>query len=451
MLIDFFLKLKQAKLPVTTKEYLMLIEGMQKGVVGSSIDDFYYFSRTCLVKDEANFDKFDRAFGEYFKGVEAIAGVDADIPLEWLRKQVELNLSPEEKAKIEAMGGWEKLMETLKKRLEEQKGRHQGGSKWIGTGGTSPYGAYGYNPEGVRIGQEGSRNRSAVKVWDKREYQNLDDQVELGTRNIKIALRRLRRFARDGAPEELDLDNTIASTARKAGMLDILMRPERHNKVKVLLFFDIGGSMDDHIKLCQEMFSAAKTEFKHMEYFYFHNCLYDYVWKDNRRRHSERTPTVDIMHKYAHDYKLIFVGDATMSPYEILQPGGSIEYSNDEAGAVWMRRMLDVYPKAIWLNPEPEQLWPYRQSISVIREIMEARMYPITIEGLERAMRYLSKQEERTRFRHRRLCDNCLPRPYCTAVGCLSAQRRIEMIVTVSKATRRPRGQRPTSRRSSLA
>ena len=391
MLIDFFLKLKSAKVPVTTKEYLMLIEGMQKGVVGSSIDDFYYFSRTCLVKDEANFDKFDRAFGEYFKGVEAIMGVEADIPLEWLRKQVELNLSPEEKAKIEAMGGWEKLMETLKKRLEEQKGRHQGGSKWIGTGGTSPYGAYGYNPEGVRIGQEGSRNRSAVKVWDQREYQNLDDQVELGTRNIKIALRRLRRFARDGAPEELDLDGTISSTARKAGMLDILMRPERHNKVKVLLFFDIGGSMDDHIKLCQEMFSAAKTEFKHMEYFYFHNCLYDYVWKDNRRRHSERTPTADILHKYGHDYKLIFVGDATMSPYEILQPGGSIEYSNDEAGAVWMRRMLDAYPKAIWLNPEPEQLWPYRQSISVIREIMESRMYPITIEGLERAMRYLSK------------------------------------------------------------
>ena len=391
MLIDFFLKLKAAKVPVTTKEYLMLIEGMHKGVVGSSIDDFYYFSRTCLVKDESNFDKFDRAFGEYFKGVEAIMGVEAEIPLEWLRKQAELNLSAEEKARIEAMGGWEKLMETLKKRLEEQKGRHQGGSKWIGTGGTSPYGAYGYNPEGVRIGQEGSRNRSAVKVWDQREYQNLDDQVELGTRNIKIALRRLRRFARDGAPEELDLDNTIASTARKAGMLDILMRPERHNKVKVLLFFDIGGSMDDHIKLCQEMFSAAKTEFKHMEYFYFHNCLYDYVWKDNRRRHSERTPTVDIMHKYGHDYKLIFVGDATMSPYEILQPGGSIEYSNDESGAVWLRRMLDTYPKAIWLNPEPEQLWPYRQSISVIREIMEARMYPITIEGLERAMRYLSK------------------------------------------------------------
>ena len=391
MLIDFFLKLKAAKVPVTTKEYLMLIEGMQKGIVSSSIDDFYYFSRTCLVKDEANFDKFDRAFGEYFKGVEEIMGIEADIPLDWLLKQAELNLTPEEKAKIEALGGWEKLMELLKKRLEEQKGRHQGGNKWIGTGGTSPFGAYGYNPEGIRIGQAESRNRSAVKVWDKREYLNLDDNVELGTRNIKIALRRLRRFARDGAPDELDLDGTIRSTATKAGMLDILMRPERHNKVKVLLFYDIGGSMDDHIKLCRELFSAAKTEFKHMEYFYFHNCLYDYVWKDNQRRHSERTPTMEVMHKYGHDYKLIFVGDATMSPYEILQPGGSVEYANDEAGAVWMRRILDIYPKAVWLNPEPEQLWPYRQSISVIREIMGSRMYPLTIEGLERAMRYLSQ------------------------------------------------------------
>jgi uncharacterized protein with von Willebrand factor type A (vWA) domain len=343
------------------------------------------------VKDEQNFDKFDRAFAEYFKGIEAIAGAEFDVPLEWLLKQAELNLSAEEKAMIEALGGWDKLMEELKKRLEEQKGRHQGGNKWIGTAGTSPFGAYGYNPEGVRIGQERSRNRSAVKVWDQREYRNLDDAVELGTRNIKVALRRLRKFAREGAPEELDLDTTIDKTARNAGWLDLHMRPERHNAVKVLMFFDIGGSMDDHIKLCEEVFSASKTEFKHLEYFYFHNCLYDYVWKDNRRRHAERTRTFDIMHKYGHDYKLIFVGDATMSPYEILQPGGSIEYSNDEAGAVWMRRMLDVYPRAAWLNPEPEELWPYRQSIGILREIMGARMYPLTIEGLERAMRALVK------------------------------------------------------------
>jgi uncharacterized protein len=282
-------------------------------------------------------------------------------------------------------------MEEFRKRLEEQKERHQGGNKWIGTGGTSPYGAYGYNPEGIRIGQDSSRNRSAVKVWDQREYRNLDGDVELGTRNIKVALRRLRRFAREGAPEELDLDTTIDKTARNAGWLDLHMRPERHNAVKVLLFLDIGGSMDDHVKLCEELFSAAKTEFKHLEYFYFHNCLYDFVWKDNRRRHAERTRTLDILHKYGHDYKVIFVGDATMSPYEILQPGGSIEYHNEEAGAVWMRRMLDVYPKAVWLNPEPEQLWPYRQSIAVLREIMGGRMYPTTIEGLERAMRYLSK------------------------------------------------------------
>ncbi len=391
MLIDFFLELKQARVPVTTREYLVLLEGLQKGVAGSSIDDFYYFSRACLVKDEANFDRFDRVFGEYFKGVEAVMGVEADIPLDWLRKQAELNLSPEEKARIEAMGGWDALMEAFRKRLEEQKGRHQGGSKWIGTGGTSPFGAYGYNPEGIRMGQEGSRNRSAVKVWDQREYQNLDAEVELGTRNIKIALRRLRRFARDGAPEELDLEGTIGSTARKAGMLDILMRPERHNNVKVLLFFDIGGSMDDHVKLCQEMFSAAKTEFKHMEYFYFHNCPYEFVWKDNRRRRSDVTPTADILHKYGHDYRLVFVGDASMSPYEILHPGGAIEYTNEETGAVWLRRMLDVYPKAVWLNPEPERLWAYRESTAIIGEIMAARMYPLTIEGLERAMRYLGK------------------------------------------------------------
>jgi len=391
MLSGFFVKLKDHKIPVSIKEWLTLLEAMQKDVISPSIDEFYYLSRTTLVKDEQNFDKFDRAFGEYFKGIESVAGVELDVPLEWLLKQAELNLSPEEKAMIEAMGGWEKLMEALKKRLEEQKGRHQGGNKWIGTAGTSPFGAYGYNPEGVRIGQDGSRNRSAVKVWDAREYRNLDDSVELGTRNIKVALRRLRKFAREGAPEELDLDTTIDKTARNAGILDLSMRPERHNAVKVLMFLDIGGSMDDHVKLCEELFSAAKTEFKHLEYFYFHNCLYDYVWKDNLRRHSERTRTFDIMHKYGHDYKLVFVGDATMSPYEVLQPGGSIEYSNDEAGAVWLKRVLDVYPRAVWLNPEPEEIWPYRQSIGILKEIMGGRMYPTTIQGLERAMRALVK------------------------------------------------------------
>jgi uncharacterized protein len=391
MLTGFFLKLKQAKLPVSIKEYLTLLEAMHKKVIGPSIDDFYFLSRAALVKDEANFDKFDRVFAEHFKGVEHLMGAEVDIPLEWLLKQAELNLSPEEKAMIEKLGGWDKLMEEFKKRLEEQKERHQGGNKWIGTGGTSPYGAYGYNPEGIRIGQDSSRNRSAVKVWDQREYRNLDGDVELGTRNIKVALRRLRRFAREGAPEELDLDTTIDKTARNAGWLDLHMRPERHNAVKVLLFLDIGGSMDDHVKLCEELFSAAKTEFKHLEYFYFHNCLYDFVWKDNRRRHAERTRTLDILHKYGHDYKVIFVGDATMSPYEILQPGGSIEYHNEEAGAVWLRRVLDVYPKAVWLNPEPEQLWSYRQSISVIREIFEGRMYGTTLQGLEQAMRSLTK------------------------------------------------------------
>ncbi len=391
MLAGFFVRMKSAKLPVSIKEYLTLIEAMSKNVIEPSIDQFYYLARATLVKDESNFDKFDRVFAEFFKGVESVVGTEVDIPLEWLMKQAELNLSPEEKALIESLGGWEKLMEMLKQRLEEQKGRHQGGSKWIGTAGTSPFGAYGYHPEGIRIGQDKSRNRSAVKVWDQREYRNYDSDTELGVRNIKLALRRLRRFAREGAPEELDLPVTIDSTARNAGYLDLHMRPERHNAVKVLMFLDVGGSMDDHIKLAQEMFSASKTEFKHLEYFYFHNCLYDFVWKDNRRRHAERTRTADILHKYGHDYKLIFVGDATMSPYEILQPGGSVEYHNEEAGAIWIRRMLDVYAKAVWLNPEPEQLWPYRQSIGILREIMADRMYPMTIDGLERAMRYLSK------------------------------------------------------------
>jgi len=391
VLSGFFVALKDHKIPVSIKEWLTLLEAMQKKVISPSIDEFYYLSRATLVKDEQNFDKFDRAFGMYFKGIESIAGIEFDVPLEWLLKQAELNLTPEEKAMVEALGGWDKLMEALKQRLEEQKGRHQGGNKWIGTAGTSPFGAYGYNPEGVRIGQDRSRNRSAVKVWDAREYRNLDDAVELGTRNIKVALRRLRRFAREGAPDELDLPVTIDKTARNAGYLDLSMRPERHNAVKVLMFLDIGGSMDDHVKLCEELFSAAKTEFKHLEYFYFHNCLYDYVWKDNRRRHAERTRTSEIMHKYGHDYKLVFVGDATMSPYEILQPGGSIEYSNDEAGMVWMQRMLEIYPSAAWLNPEPEELWPYRQSIGIMKEIMGGRMYPTTIEGLERAMRALAK------------------------------------------------------------
>jgi uncharacterized protein with von Willebrand factor type A (vWA) domain len=391
MLTGFFLKLKAAKLPVSIKEYLTLLEAMQKKVIGPSIDEFYYLSRAALVKDEANFDKFDQVFAQHFKGVETLLGPEADIPLEWLLKQAELNLTPEEKAMVESLGGWDKLMEELKKRLEEQKERHQGGNKWIGTGGTSPYGAYGYNPEGIRIGQDKSRNRSAVKVWDQREYRNYSDEVELGVRNIKVALRRLRRFAREGAPEELDLDGTIDKTARNAGWLDLHMRPERHNAVKVLLFLDVGGSMDDHVKLAQELFSAAKSEFKHLEHFYFHNCLYDFAWKDNRRRHAERTRVADILHKYGHDYKVVFVGDATMSPYEILQPGGSIEYHNDEAGAVWLRRVLDVYPKTIWLNPEPEQLWQYRQSIAIVREIFNGKMYPTTIAGLEEAMRYLSK------------------------------------------------------------
>jgi uncharacterized protein len=389
MLTGFFLKLKAAKVPVSIKEWLTLMEAMHKGVIEPSIDDFYYLARTSLVKDESHYDKFDRAFGEYFKGVEHLMGAEVDIPLEWLLKQAELNLSPEEKALIESLGGWEKLMEELRKRLEGQKGRHQGGSKMIGTAGTSPFGAYGYNPEGIRIGQDKSRNRSAVKVWDQREYANYDSEVELGTRNIKVALRRLRKFAREGAPEELDLETTIDKTARNAGLLDIHMRPERHNAVKVLMFLDVGGSMDDHIKLAQELFSASKTEFKHLEYFYFHNCLYDFVWKDNRRRHSERTRTADLMHKYGHDYKLIFVGDATMSPYEIVQPGGSIEHWNEEAGALWMQRLVKTWPHHVWLNPEPQQRWEYTPSVQITRELLEDRMFPLTLGGLDQAIKAL--------------------------------------------------------------
>jgi uncharacterized protein with von Willebrand factor type A (vWA) domain len=396
MLIDFFYTLRSAKLPVSVKEYLMLLEAIQEGVVGPesdgaySLDDFYYLSRTALVKDEKHYDKFDRAFAAYFKGVELLADFSKDVPLEWLRKNLELELSPEEKAKIEKMG-WDELMETLKKRFEEQKERHEGGSKMIGTGGTSPFGAYGYNPQGVRIGQDKGRNRSAVKVWDQRAYKDYDDTQELGTRNIKIALRRLRKFAREGAAEELDLDDTIRSTAANAGWLDIKMVPERHNNVKVLLLMDVGGTMDEHVHRVEEMFSAAKAEFKHLEFYYFHNCVYDFMWKNNRRRFSEKFPTWDIIRKYNKDYKLVFVGDATMSPYEILQPGGSVEYNNEEAGAEWLQRLTHAFPKFVWINPEPQGVWQYRQSIAVVQQLVNQRMYPLTIKGLEEAMRLLTK------------------------------------------------------------
>jgi uncharacterized protein with von Willebrand factor type A (vWA) domain len=392
MLTEFFFKLRDGGVPASIKEYLTLIEGLQKHVASGSMEEFYFLARTSLVKDESNYDRFDRVFGEYFRGIQALPDdLFAEIPMDWLRRQAELSLSEEEKKQIESMGGWEKLMETLKKRLEEQRGRHQGGSKWIGTAGTSPFGAYGYNPEGVRIGQEGSRNRSAVKVWDKREFRNLDDTVELGTRNIKVALKRLRRFAREGAAEELDLDDTIRSTARNAGYLDLKMVPERHNAVKVLLFLDVGGSMDDYVRSCEELFSAARSEFKHLEYFYFHNFVYESVWKDNRRRNSERIPLMQILHKYGHDYKLVFVGDAAMSPYEIAYPGGSVEHHNEEAGAVWLKRMLDVYAKAVWINPTPKERWPYYESIAMIGDLMEERMYPLTLDGLQGAMRRLTK------------------------------------------------------------
>jgi len=389
MLIDFFLHLKASKLPVSTKEFLTLLEALQQHVIGHSIDDFYVLSRATLVKDETHFDKFDRAFGEYFKGIEALPGMEELIPEDWLRQAMKKHLTDAERAKLEKLG-WDKLMETFKQRLAEQKERHAGGNKWIGTGGSSPFGHGGAHPEGIRIGGK-SENRSAVKVWEKREFKNLDDNVELGTRNIKVALRRLRRFARQGAAEELDLDLTIAGTARNAGWLDLHMRPERHNAVKVLIFLDIGGSMDDHIRVCEELFSACRSEFKHLEHFYFHNCVYENVWKDNTRRGSERIPTLDLLHKYGNDYKLIFVGDATMSPHEILRPGASVEYNNQEAGAVWLRRMTDTWPHAIWLNPEPEHYWPYRQSIGLIHELLGSRMFPLTLDGLERGMRILSK------------------------------------------------------------
>ena len=391
MLINFFFLLRDGGIKVSITEFLTLLELLQRRVIQYDVEEFYYLSRACMVKDEALYDRFDRIFSSHFKGIQNLFGPDGlDIPEDWLRRHLEGNLSEEEKAQIEALGGWEKLMETLKKRLEEQDERHEGGSKWIGTGGTSPFGAYGYNPEGIRIGQDKSRHRRAVKVWDKREFRNLDDSLELGTRNLKVALRRLRRFAREGAADELDLHDTIESTARNAGLLDIKMVPERHNAVKVLLFLDIGGSMDDHVRVCEELFSAASSEFKHLEYFYFHNCVYEGLWKDNRRRHNERMPTMDVLHKYSADYKLILVGDATMSPYEIHYPGGSVEHWNEESGAAWMKRLLDTYPKAIWLNPEPTKRWEYTPSIKMMSELMEERMFPLTVAGLEQGMRKLS-------------------------------------------------------------
>ena len=389
MFLRFFSELRDAKVPVSLREYLTLMEAMDSHVIGLDVDDFYYLSRAALVKDERNLDKFDRVFAHVFKGFERVdEDLMADIPSEWLKKLTEKFLTDEEKAQIEALGGFEKLMETLQERLKEQKERHEGGNKWIGTGGTSPFGANGYNPEGVRIGQDKGRHGKAVKVWDKREYKNLDDSVELGTRNIKVALRRLRKFAREGAADELDLGGTIDATSRQ-GYLDIVMRPERRNKIKVLLFFDIGGSMDSHIKLCEELFSAARTEFKNLEFFYFHNCLYEAVWKDNRRRDVEKIPTWDVLHRFPHDYKVIFIGDATMSPYEITYPGGSVEHWNEEPGAIWMDRVMQIYSSCVWLNPTPERYWDHTQSISVIRQIMGERMFPLTLDGLDRAMREL--------------------------------------------------------------
>jgi uncharacterized protein with von Willebrand factor type A (vWA) domain len=394
MFLPFFDNLRKGGVPVSLREYLSFLEGMSAGLVTYDVEGFYYLARTAMVKDERNLDKFDRAFAETFKGLEEIRLDDVlqavNIPAEWLEKLAEKHLSPAEMEEIKSLGGFDKLMETLKQRLEEQKGRHQGGNKWIGTAGTSPFGAHGYNPEGVRIGQDKSRHQRAVKVWDKREFKNLDDTVELGTRNIKVALKRLRRWARDGAAEELDLDGTIRSTAEQ-GYLDVKTRPERRNAVKVLLFLDAGGSMDPHVKVVEELFSAARTEFKHLEYYYFHNCLYEGVWRDNRRRWDAQTPTWEVLRTYGPDYKCIFVGDASMSPYEIAYPGGANEHWNAEAGQVWLQRARDQWPHHVWINPVPEKYWSYTQSIKMIREIFEDRMVPMTLSGIERAMKEMAR------------------------------------------------------------
>ncbi len=391
MFVPFFLQLRDGGVPVTLREYLSLLEALQRGLAGYSVDDFYYLSRAALVKDERNYDRFDRVFSAFFQGAEQVGeALAANIPDDWLRREMERLLSPEERAELEKLG-WDKLMETLRERLREQKKRHQGGSKWIGTGGTSPFGAWGDHPEGIRIGQDEGRRRSAVKVWDKREFRNLDDSVVIGTRNIKVALRRLRQFVREGADTELDLPATVKSTADNGGWLDLRLRPERHNKVKVLLFLDVGGSMNVHAQTCEELFSSARSEFKHLEYFYFHNCVYESVWRDNRRRHNERMATWDLLHTYPGDYKLVIVGDASMSPYEITYPGGSVEHWNEEPGQAWLERLLHVYGSAIWLNPEPREQWGYTHSIQMIRDLMGDRMFPLTLQGLEEGMRLLAR------------------------------------------------------------
>lgn len=392
MLLNLFNEMRAAKVPVSVRELLDLHHALQRHVVFADMDEFYYLARAILVKDERHFDKFDRAFAAYFKGLENLdRHIEALIPEDWLRKEFERSLTAEERAQIQSLGGLDKLIEAFKQRLQEQKERHAGGNKWIGTGGTSPFGSGGFNPEGIRVGDAGERQGKAVKVWDQREYKNLDDQMELGTRNIKLALRRLRRFARQGAAEELDIDGTIDHTARDAGLLNIQMRPERRNTVKLLLLFDIGGSMDAHVRVCEELFSACRTEFKHLEYYYFHNCVYETVWKNNLRRTSERYSTFDLLHKYGDDYKVVFVGDAAMAPYEITQPGGSVEHWNEEAGYVWMQRIMAKFRKVIWINPYPRQAWDYTASTHLVRELIEDRMYPLTLQGLEDGMRYLSK------------------------------------------------------------
>jgi len=390
MLVNFFYLLKQSGLPVSIKELLVLLDALEKRLAFCSLDEFYLLARLCLVKDEKYFDRYDRAFAAYFKGLESFEDIlEALIPEDWLRADFMKSLSEEEKAKIESLGGLEKLLETFKERLEEQKKRHAGGNKWIGTGGTSPFGHSGYHPEGIRVGGE-SRNKSAAKVWEKRQFKDLDDSVELGTRNLKVALRKLRKFARSGAEDELDLDDTISSTARNAGLLDIKMVPERHNAVKVLIFFDVGGSMDPYVKICEELFSACKTEFKHLEYYYFHNFIYESVWKDNVRRYTEKTPLDEVLRTYSKDYKVIFVGDASMASYEISHVGGSVEYMNEEPGYIWMQRLRAIFNKVIWLNPVEERYWSYTHSIGMVKQLLEDEMYPLSLNGLERGIKALS-------------------------------------------------------------